>query len=141
MRSSSTGNSFCGNTACHANNWQYAGFDSPDLQPILARQLYILQNTSPYLLQGVPETYDETFRAMLDGRCISCHSGPRAEGDLDLSSYAAILEGGKNGPALVPGDPAASLIFQRQSDSTEHFGQVLDQELEALRDWIAAGAP
>lgn len=133
--------SFCGNAACHGTEWTFAGFDDPSLAPVLARQLYILLNTSPYLLEGQPRTYSGTFRAMFEGRCVFCHSGPSAESGLDMSSYASLLRGGQGGPALVPGDAAASLIVQRQSGATEHFGQVLDDELAALTAWVAAGAP
>ena len=60
---------------------------------------------------------------------------------LDLGSYEGLLQGGNNGPALVPGDPEASLIIQRQTGARDHFGQVLDDELEALQEWILDGAP
>lgn len=133
--------SFCGNSACHANEWVFAGFDAPELQPVLVRQQYILQNTSPYLLDDVPRTYEGTFKAMFNGRCIFCHSGPQAEAGLDLSSYAGLLAGGQDGSVIVPGDPNASELIERQSGPTEHFGQVLDDELEALREWVANGAP
>jgi hypothetical protein len=133
--------SFCGNSACHANEWVFSGFDSPELEPILARQLYILQNTSPYLLDDAPHTYNAVFKTMFEGRCLFCHSGSEPRAGLDLSSYESMLAGGDSGPALVPGDPAASLILQRQSQSRPHFGQMLDDEIEALTEWIAAGAP
>lgn len=135
------GDSFCGNEACHGPDWEFTGFDSPELQPVLERQTYILLNTSPYLLEGVPRNYDETFRAMFNGRCAGCHSGNNPEAGLDLSSYDAIMAGSPDGPGLIPGDPDGSLIVQRQSQSEPHFGQVLPDELEALREWIAAGAP
>lgn len=133
--------SFCGNSSCHANEWVFAGFDALQLQPVLERQQYILLHTSPYLLEGVPRTYEETFKAMFEGRCDFCHSGPQAEADLDMSSYEGLMAGGQNGPVVVPGDPEASELIARQSGPTEHFGQVLDDELEALREWIANGAP
>jgi hypothetical protein len=134
--------SFCGNSACHAQEWEYSGFHAPELEPYLERQLYVLRNTSPYLLDSVPRTYEATFRAMFDGRCVFCHnSGPDTKASLNLSSYEGIMQGGKDGPVLVPGDPEASLIILRQSAARDHFGQVLDDELQALRDWIAAGAP
>lgn len=133
--------SFCGNAACHGPDWEFTGFDSPELQPVLERQKYILLNTSPYLLEGVPRNYEETFRAMFNGRCAGCHSGNNPEAGLDLSSYRTILAGSPDGPGLIPGDPAGSLIIQRQSQPDPHFGQVLPDELDALRDWIAAGAP
>jgi hypothetical protein len=133
--------SFCGNAACHGPDWAYTGFDSPELEPYLARQIYALQNTSPYLLDDVPRTYEGTFKALFDGRCTLCHGDPEYKGDLDLTSYEGLLEGGKNGPAIVPGEPDNSLLILRQSEQLEHGGQVLDQELDALRDWIAEGAP
>ena len=133
--------SFCGNSACHANEWQFAGFDSPMLEPVLERQKYILLHTSPYLLEGVPQTYEGIFAALFNGRCVGCHSGPNAEAGLDLSSYATILEGNDNGPVIVPNDVSGSLIVQIQSGAKDHFGQMLDDELEALKNWIAAGAP
>jgi nitrate/TMAO reductase-like tetraheme cytochrome c subunit len=133
--------SFCGNSACHGPDWEFTGFDSPELAPVLERQKYILLNTSPYLLEGVPRNYEETFKAMFNGRCAGCHSGNSPEAGLDLSSYEAIMAGSPDGPVLIPGDPDGSLIIQRQSQSEPHFGQVLPDELEALREWIAAGAP
>ncbi len=132
--------SFCGNVACHANEWAFTGFDEPALQPVLERQLYILLNTSPYLLEGVPRTYEGTFKALFDGRCTFCHSGPQAEAGLDLSSYATMMKGGDNGPVIIPGDPDASLLVQRQSGPLKHFGQMLSEELTAVGEWIAAGA-
>ena len=131
--------SFCGNSACHASEWVYSGFDAPELKPVMERQLYILLNTSPYLLDGVPRTYEGTFAAMLNGRCATCHSGPLAEAGLDLSSYEGMIAGSENGPVIIPGDPEGSLLIQRQSEASDHFGQFLDDELEALREWIATG--
>jgi mono/diheme cytochrome c family protein len=133
--------SFCGNSSCHDPDWTYTGFDSPELVPYLEQQLFVLRNTSPYLLEGVPQTYDATFRAMFEGRCVFCHSGSEASANLDLSTYESLLLGGKNGPAIVPGDPNTSLIVQRQSEARDHFGQMLDDELEAIQAWILAGAP
>lgn len=136
-----TDGSFCGNSACHDVEWSYTGFDSPELQSYLERQLYILQNTSPYLLEGVPHTYEATFHTLIEGRCLFCHAGPQAEANLDLSSYEGLLVGGNSGPAIVPGEPDISPLIIRQSGTRDHFGQMLDDELEAFRDWIANGAP
>jgi nitrate/TMAO reductase-like tetraheme cytochrome c subunit len=133
--------SFCGNSACHGPDWAYTGFDSPMLEPVLERQKYILLNTSPYLLEGVSRTYEGTFAALLNGRCVDCHSGSNPEAGIDLSNYAAILEGNEEGPVLVPGDPNSSRMVQVQSGPRDHFGQMLEEELEEIKQWIAAGAP
>ena len=83
-------------------------------------------------------------------RCTTCH-GPRLqEGGLDLRSRAAMLSGGKSGPALVPGDPAASLILQRiESEACPPRELLLkffvrrppSSEVDVIRKWIAADAP
>jgi hypothetical protein len=59
---------------------------------------------------------------------------------LDLTSYAGLLQGTKDGPGIVPGDPAASLIYKVQ-EAGGHFGQLSPDDLAALKDWITSGAP
>src|SRR5437867_2473860 len=46
-------------------------------------------------------------------RCAVCHGARKQEGDLDLRSRAAMLRGGKSGPALVPGKPDESRMLKR----------------------------
>jgi hypothetical protein len=60
---------------------------------------------------------------------------------LNLTSYAAALEGGAGGPAIIPGDPDQSLLVQKQSGERAHFGQLTPQELDLVIQWIDAGAP
>jgi hypothetical protein len=133
--------SFCGNSACHLSEWAYIGFDDPAMLPILETQLYVLFNTSPYLLEGVPITYEGIFKPMFEGRCIFCHSEADPTAGLIMTTYEGLLAGGVSGPGIIPGDPDNSTIIQRQSTSHGHFGQMLDAELEALWAWILAGAP
>jgi hypothetical protein len=82
-------------------------------------------------------------------RCTACH-GPRMQrGGLDLQTPAAMRKGGRSGPALVPGDPDASLMIQRiESEACPPAELLLTffvrrppaAEVETLRNWIAAGA-
>jgi hypothetical protein len=58
---------------------------------------------------------------------------------LDLTTYAGALEGGTSGPAVVPGDPSASLLIERQQPG-DHPGQLTSEELERVIAWILAGA-
>lgn len=133
--------SFCGNSACHGNTWTYIGLDNPALEPILERQLYVLLNTSPYITPGVPATYESGFKDLFAGRCLACHSGADPKGGLDLSTYEGILQGGNSGPGITLGDLDASEIYKKQISKPSHFGQMIRDELDALEQWILAGAP
>src|SRR4051812_46420077 len=59
----------------------------------------------------VPPTYVKDIQPILADRCYSCHGPEKQKGDLRLDSPAAIRKGGKNGVALVAGDPAKSTLY------------------------------
>jgi mono/diheme cytochrome c family protein len=86
-------------------------------------------------------TYAETIGPLFEARCGSCHGATDSIQDLNLTSYQGVLEGGTSGPAIVPGDPGSSLLVQKQTAGTPHFGQLSPQELELVIQWIEAGAP
>src|SRR5262249_19882148 len=46
-------------------------------------------------------------------RCTVCHGAHRREGGLDLRTRAAMLRGGKSGPAIAPGKPDASRLIRK----------------------------
>jgi len=84
-------------------------------------------------------SWEAGIAGLLSERCGTCHA-ETALGGLDMSTYESALEGGNSGPAIVPGDPEASLLIQVQSPG-DHQGQLSDQELDLIQEWIAAGAP
>ena len=81
--------------------------------------------------------------------CTICHNQRRREGGLDLRTKASMLQGGKSGPALVPGEPEKSPMLQRILARLMPPLGVFDSgvtrppepEIEKLRLWIAQGAP
>ncbi len=87
-------------------------------------------------------SFQKQVAPLLTARCLRCHSGSKSKGDLDLTARQALLKGGKTGPALVPGKPADSLLFQRVRDQEmPPSGKPLtESERQLLHDWIAAGA-
>jgi cytochrome b subunit of formate dehydrogenase len=95
------------------------------------------QSTPP---PGSPSSWDGGIGGLFAQRCMPCHSTASDSGGLDLSSYQGALQGGISGPAIVPGDPAASILIVRQSTG-DHPGQLSPEELAIVRSWIAAGAP
>ena len=131
--------SFCSNSACHGSVYTFAGFDAPALREILQSQLPTPEPT-PELPQstGAP-TYESYVLPVVSTKCAACH-GDLASGGLNLLTYAGLMEGGDNGPVIIPGDSAGSILFQLQSQG-QHFGKFSAEELEVIQEWIDAGAP
>jgi hypothetical protein len=94
------------------------------------------------------DTYAARIAPLLAARCGSCHGATKHKAGLRLDTREGLLAGGEDGPVLVPGDPAASLLFQRVSkplEDEDHMPpegrpQPTSEELSALRAWIAPGA-
>ena len=94
-----------------------------------------------------PEEFFETrIRPVLAEHCYSCH-GRLVRGELRMDSREALLAGGVSGPAIVPGDPDASLLIRSVRHEIE--GREMPQnedplsprQIEGLVEWIAMGAP
>jgi mono/diheme cytochrome c family protein len=129
--------SFCSNSGCHGNKWEFAGLDAPSLREILKQQLP--PKPTPVPTTGAL-TYNDTIGPLFNQRCSACH-GQNATQGLNLTTYQTALAGSKNGPVIVPGQPDASLLVKKQSADQPHFGQLAPEELKLVKDWIAAGAP
>ncbi len=78
---------------------------------------------------------------LLTNACLACHNSTAKMSGLDLSTRESALAGGGKGPALVPGDPKASLLYQRVAAGEMPPGDPLPTEAKAaLHAWIADGA-
>ncbi len=130
--------SFCSNSGCHGQKWEYAGFDAPRL-----RQILETIKPTPTEVAALPGSAEEvqTFAdiAPLFNQCLACHADGKILG-LNFSSYASIMQGGSKGPVIIPGNAAASPLIQVQSGSPPHFGQFSTHELDLLIAWINKGA-
>ena len=130
--------SFCSNSACHGTVFTYAGFDAPKLREILQSQLPTPVPTEPAApVVGTP-TYDANIGPLLSTKCAMCH-GAAATAELNISTYADLMKGGKDGVVVVSSDSANSMIVKVQSE--KHFANLSDVELQLLIQWIDAGAP
>ncbi len=92
--------------------------------------------------EPAPAAADASFasvNALLGQKCGSCH-GTTAMADLNLTTYADMLKGGKSGPAIVPGDAQASKLVAVQS-AGGHPSQLTPEELDMIINWINSGAP
>ncbi len=96
------------------------------------------------LLFAQADPVEKAAQAVLEAKCFACHGEARMS-QLDLRERATILKGGQRGPAMVPGNAEASLLYEavrRQGELQMPSGgaPLTAPELKALRDWINAGA-
>jgi hypothetical protein len=87
----------------------------------------------------VADSWDGYFSALFKNRCSTCHGITKVSG-LSLATYEEALAGGNSGPGIVPDNPDASMVVQIQQQGN-HPGQLTDEELQQVIDWILAGAP
>ena len=89
--------------------------------------------------------YASQVQPILEAYCLECHSTDKRKGGLALASYEDVLEGGRSGPAVRPGDGGGSLLVHRISAEVEPQ-MPLDElplseaEIATLRRWIDEGA-
>jgi mono/diheme cytochrome c family protein len=137
--------SFCSNSACHGANWEFAGFDAPKLREALSEQVQAL-NPTPAPEAGAPDQLSApggatfaTVEAILTEKCGACHGDSAMKG-LNLLSYESIMKGGESGAVIIPGDANNSLLVKIQSGAQPHFGQLSEEELALVKEWIQSGA-
>lgn len=89
-------------------------------------------------------TFERDVRPILKATCFHCHGeGDQREGGLDVRLARLLTTGGESGPAIVPGDSAGSLLYQRVRDGEmppDPTHRLSETQVEAIRRWIDAGA-
>jgi mono/diheme cytochrome c family protein len=89
--------------------------------------------------------YTGQVHSVFAARCLVCHSAEKRSGGLSLATYADVLNGGRSGAAVKPGNNGGSLLIQRLSGpSTTRMplgGAALSTaEIGVLTAWIDQGA-
>jgi hypothetical protein len=93
------------------------------------------------------EFFEKRVRPVLADKCYVCHSAETmAAAELRLDTREATRRGGSRGPAVAPGDPAASVLLRAVSYDDLDLkmppaGKLSGEEIAALRAWIEMGAP
>lgn len=92
------------------------------------------------------EFFEARIRPFLVSECYDCHAAESQESNLRLDDRARLLRGGDSGPALVPGDAEASLLFQSIAHThpslkmPEGRPQLPQRVIDDFRKWIDSGA-
>jgi mono/diheme cytochrome c family protein/uncharacterized membrane protein len=92
--------------------------------------------------------YAKAIDPIFDANCAACHGAGKSKGGLRLDSYEQLMRGGNDGPVIVPGDPAHSLLLQRITlprDNTKAMPAdgrrpLKPEEIALIQSWIEQGA-
>lgn len=97
-----------------------------------------------------PVDFEKEILPIMRRNCLACHSSTKPENDLVLETPQTILKGGSEGPAVIAGKSAESLVLQVAAHIKESFMPPQDnevgarnltpQELGLLKLWIDEGA-
>jgi mono/diheme cytochrome c family protein len=94
------------------------------------------------------EFFEKKIRPVLAESCYACHSAKRDKpmGGLRVDTRDGLRKGGQSGPAIVPGDPAASLLVKAVSYEDSDLkmppnGKLSDNEIADFTEWVKMGAP
>jgi len=82
-------------------------------------------------------TWDDVS-PVVSKKCGTCHATADMTG-LAMDTYADIMTGGADGPVIVPGDSANSILYMIQA-AGGHPGTFTEEELALVQAWIDAGA-
>ena len=95
------------------------------------------------------EFFEKKIRPLLVKHCYACHAADakKLKGDLLLDTRDGVLKGGASGPAVVPGDPAKSLLIKAVRHADDDAARCRRRrsspaaEIADLEAWVKMGAP
>ena len=115
----------------------------------LRLEVHEFDSLTQWVAMGAPwplsprEFFQARVQPVLEAKCLGCHV-TEPQGGLRMDSREALLEGGKSGPALVAGNPEASLLVQAIRFQHElkmpPTGALSQEQVDDLVRWVAEGA-
>ena len=89
--------------------------------------------------------FENHIFGMIEEHCVVCHDQDEAGGGLDLSNYAALMQGGSSGKVIVAGKSDKSRLYRLVARLERPFmpkdsDPLPKAELDKLRRWIDQGA-
>src|SRR5437867_9634333 len=84
------------------------------------------------VIAAVPPTFEKDIRPILKAHCFDCHGeGEKLKGGLDLRLRRLILQGGDDGPVIVPGKPDRSPLYK-----LVHSGEMPKRDKKLTREQV-----
>jgi WD40 repeat protein len=100
--------------------------------------------TGNLLADDSPISYYRDIRPIFNSDCNACHKPEKNKGELDMTTFASLMKGGKHGQSLVPGDPSKSKLIEMISgddpDMPKDGDPLNKQQISLISRWIKQGA-
>jgi len=79
---------------------------------------------------------------ILQSRCLNCHGGESTREGLSVKTYADLMAGSTNGPVIVPGDAANSLLVELVATQKmpKRGAKLTPNQVQLITDWVNQGA-
>lgn len=95
------------------------------------------------------EIFADVIQPVLEARCVSCHNEDKSKGDLLMTDFASLMEGGEHGEVIMAGNSIKSEMIRRVTLSKEDEKfmppegktPLNDDQIAILNWWIEQGAP
>jgi len=107
--------------------------------------LLVLRICAPLAAQTTKKvSFAKDVAPILSQACMRCHGMASPMANLDLRTREGALRGGQHGPAIVPGDAAASHLYRhvaaQEQPQMPLGGKLSQDEVAVLKSWIDSGA-
>ena len=100
-----------------------------------------VQQNKPAAAKSV--TFEEDIRPLVQSKCWRCHGEKTHKAGLDLTNVVGILKGGESGPAVIPGKPDESVLYEKVHSGAmppSKKDRLTATEVATIRRWIETGA-
>jgi uncharacterized membrane protein len=92
--------------------------------------------------------FSSRVEPIFDDKCVQCHGPQKKKGKLRLDTFDLVMQGGKDGPIVKPGDLKNSELYRRitlprdDDDAMPAEGKpgLTETELKVIEFWITSGA-
>lgn len=94
---------------------------------------------------AAPVDFSHQVVPILRKHCAECHTGNKKKGGLSMNDRAALLEGGEDGKAVVPGHPNEGALLEaltttdKDKQMPPKGARVSAEEIAVLKGWITEG--
>jgi WD40 repeat protein len=95
-----------------------------------------------------PVSYYKHIRPVFQAKCQGCHQPSKAKADYIMTEVAALIKGGENGAAIVPGKPAESHLLElvvtaageKRPEMPPKEEPLTPYEVSLVTKWVEQGA-